>query len=130
MSRILIVEDHQKLSRSLRRGLEVLGHDVLTTETGEEGFELALAQDVDILVLDLNLPGRNGFEILSDLRNAGFRKPVLILSAKDSPEDRRRAQTCGADGFLAKPFAFADLLARLDQMVQPSAKKPSSMEGP
>lgn len=117
MKRVLIVEDHPTLLRSLRRGLEVLGYEVLTTETGEEGLELALAQDIDILVLDIMLPGRNGLEILLDLRQADFRKPVLILTARDSPEDRRRAQQCGADGFLAKPFAFADFRARLDELL-------------
>lgn len=117
MSRILIVEDHQKLLRSLRRGLEFLGHEVLTAETGEEGYELALARDVDVVVLDVMLPGRNGFEILSDLRKAHFLKPVLILTARDSSEDRRRGQECGADAFLTKPFAFADLQACLEELL-------------
>lgn len=129
MSRILIVEDHQRLLRSLRRGLEVLGFDVLVTETGEEGFQLALASEIDLLVLDVMLPGRSGFEILSDLRRTGLRQPVLILTAKDSPEDRQHAQDCGADGFLAKPFAFADFLARIEQLLQQAASKQSTMEG-
>ena len=124
MSRVLIVEDHQTLLRSLRRGLEVLGFEVLGTETGEEGLELAQTQNVDVVVLDLMLPGRNGFEILTELRSGGFRKPVLILSAKDSPDDRRRGEQCGADGFLAKPFAFADFLLRLDQLLQLPAVAP------
>jgi two-component system copper resistance phosphate regulon response regulator CusR len=130
MTRVLIIEDHQTLLRSLRRGLEVVGFDVLVTETGEEGFNLALSRDVDLLVMDVMLPGRSGFEILQDLRNADFRKPVLILTAKESSEDRRRAQACGADGFLAKPFSFAELLARIEQLLQKSEAKPLSMEEP
>ena len=118
MKRILIVEDHQKLLRSLRRGLELLGFEVLATETGEEGYELAVTKNVDIVVLDLMLPGRNGFEILTELRQTGFHKPVLILTAKDSPEDRRRGQTCGADGFLAKPFGFSEFLAVLNELLK------------
>lgn len=118
MRRVLIVEDHQKLLRSLRRGLELHGFEVLATETGEAGYDLALTQNVDALILDLMLPDRNGFEILRDLRQAGFHKPVLILTAKDSPEDRRRGQSCGADGFMAKPFAFSDLLTRLNELLQ------------
>lgn len=128
MSRILIIEDHQKLLGSLRRGLETLGHEVLTAETGEQGYELALKSGVDIIVLDLMLPGRNGFEILADLRTANFRQPVLILTAKDSPEDRRRGHECGANGFLIKPFAFADLVVRLNDLLAGGAVRPPPME--
>lgn len=120
MSRVLIVEDHQTLLRSLRRGLEVLGYEVLVTETGEEGFQLALNRDVDVVVLDLMLPGRSGLSILKDLRDAGFPKPVLILTAKDSPEERQRSQECGANAFLAKPFAFAEFLSFLEQLLEQS----------
>lgn len=128
MPRILIVEDHQSLLRSLRRGVERLGHEVLTAETGEEGYELALTRDVDIIVLDLMLPGKNGFEILTDLRKAEFRRPVLILTSRDSPEDRRRARECGSDHYLIKPFAFADLAARLSELLQPFATGTSEPE--
>lgn len=117
MSRILVVEDHQKLLDSLRRGLERVGHLVLTASTGEEGHRIAVTQDVEIIVLDLMLPGKSGFEILDDLRKNGFDKPVLILSAKDSPEDRQRARNCGANGFLIKPFAFTDLVSRLNELL-------------
>lgn len=130
MSRILIIEDHQTLLRSLWRGLYTLGYEVLVTETGEEGFKLAMTREVDAVILDVMLPGRSGFEILTDLRNAGFIKPVLILTARDSPEDRRRAQACGADAFLAKPFAFAQLLDCLVRLQESPAMKPPSREGP
>jgi DNA-binding response OmpR family regulator len=112
------VEDHQKLLDSLQRGLERVGHSVLTAGTGEEGFRLALDRDVEMVVLDLMLPGKSGFEILVELRKVDFRKPVLILSAKDSPEDRQRARECGANGFLIKPFAFADLVSRLSELLE------------
>lgn len=130
MSRVLIVEDHQKLLRSLRRGLEFLGHEVLTAESGEEGYALALSRDVDVVVLDVMLPGRNGFEILAELRKASFFKPVLILTAKDSPADRQRSRDCGADGFLAKPFAFSELVACLNELLLPRAPAPPSTEEP
>jgi len=65
----------------------------------------------------LMLPGKNGFEILTDLRRTNFRKPVLILTARDSPADRRRGSECGADGFLVKPFAFADLVSHLNELL-------------
>lgn len=128
MSRVLIVEDHQTLLRSLRRGLQVLGYEVLVTETGEEGFELALNRNVDVVVLDLMLPDRNGLSILQELRSAGFQKPVLILTAKDSPEERQRSQECGANAFLAKPFAFAEFLSFLEQLLDQSRSMSAGAE--
>lgn len=130
MSRVLVVEDHQRLLRSLRRGLELLGYEILTADTGEEGYSLALSSDVDIVVLDVMLPGKNGFEILRDLRTTNFRKPVLILTAKDSLADRQRGRECGADDFLAKPFAFTDLVTSLQRLLQPGGAGRPAMEEP
>lgn len=121
MHRILVVEDHQKLLNSVRRGLELLGYEVLTAETGEEGYVIALNGNIDMMVLDLMLPGKNGFEILTDLRTKGFSKPVLILTSRDSPEDRSRARECGSDGYLIKPFPFADLVASVKKLLAQAA---------
>jgi DNA-binding response OmpR family regulator len=118
MNRVLVIEDHQNLLRSLRRGLEAHGYEVLVADTGEEGFQLATTHDVDIVILDVMLPGKNGFEVLCDLRAARFLKPVLILTAKDSPDDRRRGKLSGADAYLAKPFGFADVLTCLNELLQ------------
>ena len=128
MSRVLIVEDNRKLLRSLRTGLTFLGREVLTAETGEEGYLIAVSQDVDIVVLDLMLPGKSGFDILTDLRKAGFHKPVLVLTAKDSPEDRRRGRDCGADDFLIKPFAFSDLVSQLNVLLRRDPLNPIPKE--
>lgn len=117
MSRILIVEDQQNLQRSLRRGLEVHGYEVLVAGTGEEGLLIATTQEVDAIILDVMLPGRNGFDILYDLRNASFEKPVLILTARDSPGDRHRGKLCGADRYIAKPFGFAEILSSVDTLL-------------
>lgn len=122
MSRVLIIEDHQRLLCSLRRGLEVVGYEVFVTETGEEGFELAITREIDIVVLDVMLPGKDGLEILHDLRSAGFLNPVLLLTAMDSPEVRRRGKECGADGFLAKPFAFAEFVSFVEQLLRRATK--------
>jgi len=111
--RILVVEDHKKLLRSLERGLKAAGYDVVAAETGEAGFYHAHTEQFDALVLDLMLPGRSGLEILRDLRNAGFAAPVLILSAKGTVADRVAGLDQGADDYLIKPFAFEELLARL-----------------
>ncbi len=128
MHRILIVEDHQNLLRSLRRGLETHGYEVLVAGTGEEGYLMATTHDVDVIVLDVMLPGKNGFEILCDLRNAHFDKPVLILTAKDSPDDRQRGKSCGADAYLAKPFGFSDILAQLNELLRQTKTSLSSAE--
>ena len=113
MPRVLIVEDQKRLLASLRRGLEEEGYEVLTSPTGEEGYYLATTRSPDVVVLDLMLPGRDGLQILHDLRAQGFTRPVLILTSRDAVEDRVRGLDGGADDYLVKPFAFAELLARL-----------------
>ncbi len=111
MARILVVEDQTKLLASLRRGLQTQGYDVITASNGEQGFTLAV--DSDVVILDLMLPGRDGLSILRELRAQGFSKPVLILTARDAVEDRVLGLDSGANDYLLKPFAFAELLARI-----------------
>src|SRR3954469_9049789 len=113
MPRVLVVEDERKVLRGLQRGLEQEGYEVVTAENGEAGYELALTQPFDCLVLDLLLPGRDGLQVMADLRRAGKALPVLILTARDAVEDRVAGLDSGADDYLVKPFAFAELLARL-----------------
>jgi DNA-binding response OmpR family regulator len=111
--RVLVVEDERKVLRSLERGLQAEGYEVVTAATGDAGFELAVTQEFDCLVLDLMLPGRDGLQVLQDLRQAGKTLPVLILTARDAIEDRVLGLDAGSDDYLVKPFAFAELLARL-----------------
>jgi two-component system copper resistance phosphate regulon response regulator CusR len=118
MARILIVEDQKKLAAGIRRGLEEEGFEALTAATGEEGYYLATTQQPDALVLDVMLPGRDGFQILHDLRDHGFVRPVLILTSLDAVEDRVRGLNGGADDYLVKPFAFAELVARLRALLR------------
>ena len=113
MARVLVVEDQKKHLDSLRRGLEAEGYDVATASTGEEGLALATSEDVDAIVLDLMLPGRDGMGVLRELRSSGFAKPIMILTARDSVEDRVQGLDEGANDYLVKPFAFAEFLARL-----------------
>jgi two-component system copper resistance phosphate regulon response regulator CusR len=113
MTRILIIEDQKRLQTSLRRGLEEEGYEIVSALTGEEGFYLATTQPCDVLLLDLMLPLRDGLSILKDLREHGFKKPVLILTSRDAVEDRVAGLDAGADDYLVKPFAFAELVARL-----------------
>lgn len=118
MSRVLIVEDEKKLLVSLKKGLEQDGYDVTGAATGEEGYYAATTQDFDAVVLDLMLPGRDGLQVLRDLRSHGFSQPVLILTARDSVDDRVAGLDGGADDYLVKPFAFAELLARLRALLR------------
>jgi len=121
MLKLLIVEDEKKLLESLRRGLSDEGYEVLTASTGEEGFYCAMNDNVDAVVLDVMLPGRDGFQVLGDLRKDGFTKPVLMLTARNAIEDRVRGLDSGADDYLVKPFAFAELVARLRAMLRRDA---------
>jgi DNA-binding response OmpR family regulator len=113
MPRVLVVEDERKILRSLQAGLEQEGYEVAAAATGDHGLRLALAGAFDCIVLDMLLPGCDGFHVLASLRQAGKTTPVLILTALDSIEDRVTGLDAGADDYLVKPFAFAELLARL-----------------
>lgn len=116
--RVLVIEDQKKLLNSLRKGLEHEGYEVVAAGTGEDGYYAATTQEIDALVLDLMLPGRDGLEVLHDLRTHGFTRPVLILTARDSVQDRVSGLDGGADDYLVKPFAFAELLARLRALLR------------
>jgi DNA-binding response OmpR family regulator len=113
MSRVLIIEDERKVLRGLEQGLREKGYEVATAVSGETGYELAVSEPFDCIVLDLMLPGRPGLQVLTDLRKAGKTLPVLILTARDSIEDRVTGLDAGADDYLVKPFALAELFARL-----------------
>ncbi len=109
---ILVVEDEQKMAQALREGLEADDYTVRVAHTGEEGFYLVQAQSFDLVILDVMLPGHDGFEILATLRKRGIKTPVLLLTSRDAVEDRVRGLDAGADDYLVKPFAFPELLAR------------------
>ena len=111
--RILAIEDEPKLGQALQEGLRPQQYEVTLARTGEEGFFLAQTESFDLLILDVMLPGRSGLEILAALRHQGFKTPVLMLTARDAIEDRVLGLDTGADDYLVKPFAFAELLARV-----------------
>src|SRR5262245_46955735 len=115
--RILVVEDELKVARALKEGLEGERYQVVVAHTGEEGFFLANAEMFDLIVLDLMLPGRAGLEILEACRRR-LQTPVLILTAKDAVEDRVLGLDGSADDYMVKPFAFAELLARIRALLR------------
>jgi len=116
--RVLIVEDERKVAKALRDGLEAEHYDVRVASTGEEGFFLVNHESFDLVVLDLMLPRRDGLEVLATLRKRGLHTPVLILTAKDTVDDRVHGLDVGADDYLVKPFAFPELLARIRALLR------------
>jgi len=116
--RILVVEDEQKVADALREGLEGERYEVVVERTGESAFFRINTETFDALLLDLTLPGRDGLEILRALRERGLKTPVLVLTARDSLQDRVVGLDSGADDYLVKPFAFAELLARIRALVR------------
>lgn len=116
--RILVVEDEKKVAKALQEGLEAEHYQVTIAYTGEEGFYLLNSQTFDLVLLDLMLPGRDGFEILKTLRERGLQTPVLILTARDTVDDRVLGLDGGADDYLVKPFAFPELLARIRALMR------------
>lgn len=111
--RILVVEDEEKVARFVKRGLEQEGYAVDVAADGVEGEYMAEVHDYDVIVLDLMLPKKNGIEVLQSLRSRSLSTPVLLLTARDSVEDRVKGLDAGADDYLTKPFAFEELIARI-----------------
>ncbi|THF61141.1 response regulator [Pseudothauera nasutitermitis] len=123
--KILIVEDEPKTGDYLHQGLSEAGFVTDLARDGTDGLHAALAESYDLLVLDVMLPGTNGWDILRALRAAGRDTPVLFLTARDQVEDRVRGLELGADDYLVKPFAFAELLARVRTLLRRGrAKEP------
>jgi DNA-binding response OmpR family regulator len=116
--RILVVEDDKKVAKALREGLQSEHYDVRVAFTGEEGFFLVHHEIFDLVLLDLMLPRRDGIEVLTTLRKHGLQTPVLLLTAKDTVEDRVQGLDLGADDYLVKPFAFPELLARIRALLR------------
>jgi len=121
---ILLVEDETKVGNALSAGLQAEGYEIVWAQTGEEGFFHASSQSFDLILLDVMLPGRDGIEVLDTLRKHGNKTPVLLLTAKDAIEDRVLGLDTGADDYLVKPFAFAELSARIRALMRRNQQEP------
>ncbi|HEX5082926.1 MAG TPA: response regulator transcription factor [Blastocatellia bacterium] len=111
--RVLVIEDEQKMADLIKRGLEEEGIEVETAYDGDKGYEAGKSENIDLIILDLALPGRNGLDIARDWRQLGVKTPILIVTAMDSTEAKVKGLDTGADDYITKPFAFAELLARI-----------------
>jgi DNA-binding response OmpR family regulator len=124
--RILVVEDERKVANFIKHGLEEERYIVDTASDGITGLEMATNNEFDAILLDVMLPGKNGFQVLKDLRDAGVSTPILMLTARGGTEDRVQGLDLGADDYLAKPFSFQELAARLRSILRRSSPEKST----
>jgi two-component system copper resistance phosphate regulon response regulator CusR len=118
LMKVLVVEDERKTATYLKRGLEENDFVVDVAETGEDGSHLAETQPYDLIILDVQLPGRDGWNVVTEIRRRGVETPVLFLTARDAVRDRVKGLELGADDYLVKPFAFSELLARMRSILR------------
>jgi two-component system OmpR family response regulator len=127
--RVLVVEDEVKIARAIRRGLEHEGYATDVAATGQEAILQATEHEYDVVVLDVKIPAPDGFAVCRQMRARNRWAPVLMLTARDSVEDRIRGLDAGADDYLVKPFSFAELLARLRALLRRApAERPTTLE--
>ena len=124
--KVLVIEDDPTVGQFVKRGLEEQRWTADLVTDGEEGERLAMSQPYDLVVLDMRLPGRSGLEVLRNLRAKGFEHPVLVLTAQDAVDAKVETLRAGADDYVTKPFAFEELLAR----VQALARRPRALASP
>lgn len=124
--KVLVIEDDPTVGQFVKRGLEEARWTVDLVADGEEGEQLAKSQPYDLVVLDLRLPGRSGQQVLRNLRARGFEKPVLVLTAQDAVDAKVETLRAGADDYVTKPFAFEELLARVEAL----ARRPRAIVSP
>jgi DNA-binding response OmpR family regulator len=122
--RILVVEDEVRMMELLRKGLQEHGHTVMTSANGTEATALALDHPFDVIVLDIGLPGSNGYQVAQTLRGRNTQASILMLTARDREDDIIRGLNLGADDYMTKPFSFPELLARIHSMTRPALDSP------
>lgn len=122
MTHILLAEDSPRIASFVTKGLRANGFTVTHTGSGDDALHIALHEQVDLLILDIGLPGKDGFEVLETLRGSGSTLPVLVLTARDSVQDTVTGLDMGADDYMAKPFSFDELLARVRRRIRPAGE--------
>jgi two-component system copper resistance phosphate regulon response regulator CusR len=123
---VLVIEDDPTVGGFIRRGLEEQRYRVSLVANGEEGERIAASESFDVVILDMRLPGKSGLDVLQSLRARGFETPVLVLTAQDAVDAKVRTFRAGADDYVTKPFAFEELLARVEAL----SRRPKAMASP
>jgi DNA-binding response OmpR family regulator len=126
--RLALVEDDARIGEFVHKGLTQDGHVVDWARTGNEGLAQLVANDYDAAVIDVMLPGKSGLDVIREVRKRKRATPIIVLSARDSVEDRIAGLDAGADDYLTKPFSFAELVARLHALVRRATTSPSSFQ--
>lgn len=124
--RVLVVEDDLKIGQLLQKGFEEAGFNVELSPDGEQALDLALAEDYDLIIADVMLPGRDGFSLVEELRRQNRDVPIIFLSAKRSTEDRIEGLQRGGDDYIVKPFSFSELLIRAQTVLRRTSKQTES----
>ncbi len=124
--KVLVIEDDPTVGAFIKRGLEEQRRGVQLVTDGEDGEQIAATETFDVIILDMRLPGKSGLDVLQGLRSRGFEKPVLVLTAQDAVDAKVRTLRAGADDYVTKPFAFEELLARVEAL----ARRPRAMQSP
>jgi len=117
MNRILIAEDAERISSFISKGLEAAGFSTVVAPTGEQALAMLRSADFDLLILDIGLPGKDGFEVMQEIRGTGNEIPILVLTARDSVDDTVASFDGGADDYMSKPFSFDELLVRVKRRI-------------
>jgi len=123
MNRILIVEDEARIASFIEKGLRARGFTTIWAQDGQEAVEIAINHPFELIILDLGLPGKNGLEVLEELRGQGLTVPVIILTARDETIDKVVGLRGGADDYVTKPFSFEELLARIEVRLRPQTSQ-------
>jgi len=126
--RILVIEDERKIASFIKRGLREEGYTVDTAFDGEEGYRLTAENEYDLVILDVMLPKRDGISLCRQMRQDGMAAPVLMLTAKDSVQDKVKGLDAGADDYLTKPFAFEELLARIRALLRKGVRQVTRLQ--
>lgn len=125
MSRILVAEDSERIASFVLKGLQAAGFDVAHTADGAQVLQILKLSEFDLLILDIGLPGKDGYQILEELRGTGNNIPVIVLTARDSVDDTLASFAGGADDYMSKPFSFEELLARVKRRIKSQSESPT-----